>query len=293
MKDDGQTAALQLKGEGSGEGREYPCEEWWKRCMEFHRRGVVAALSRLPGAKYEVKVSEERRMIDIVARTEECGQKAVVEALLAAARAQGLSIAIPECGKLPGTPEKEGRREGVLLRLRRPRLMDDLQRQGKWQFFSLLRTEKEVFYVVVEGYHSYGKPKAERATSFREHLTRVLWPGERIIPFQGRLVVEGPGGAYRFHFNWEGNGKHARFTADFREPECPIVELGRSSIRMLRRTPSQRSLVEVGMSNPAVVELVPDPAERYTLLHFANRKLRKRLPRALVEELQAAMAAGK
>jgi hypothetical protein len=123
-------------------------------------------------------------------------------------------------------------------------------------------------------------------------LGRFLWPGERIVPFAGRLAVEGQKGAYRFHFDWEGNGNHASWTADFREPECPIIPTRRSSLRMLRRTPSERSLVTAGMGHPAVVELVPDPVERYTMLHFANRKLLRRLPRGLLEELKAAAGKG-
>lgn len=213
-------------------------------------------------------------------------------ALLGVAQRHGFSLADPLFGVLWATPAEEARRGGIWLRSRRSWLMDDLQRRGHRRFFALLRAEAEAFYIVEDGGKRCGKPKAEKAASFREHLARALWPGERLVPFPGRLIVEGLGGSYRFHFNWEGNGKHARFTADFRESECPIAELGRSSIHMLRRTPSRRSLVDVGMEHPAVVELVPDPAERYTMLYFANRKLRKRLPKALVEELQATMAAG-
>lgn len=211
-------------------------------------------------------------------------------ALLGVAQKHGLSLADPLFGVLWATPAEEERRANVWMRVRRPQLLDDLERRRGRQFCAFHRAESEMCYGVVEVERHFGKASPEEARRFRGDLRRCLWPGERMVPFPGRLVVEGPGGVYRFHFNWEGCGNHAQFTADFREEGCPIVELGRSSMGMLRRTPSARSLVAVGMEHPAVAELVPDPAERYTMLHFANRKLEKRLPRALVAELKAAKA---
>lgn len=177
-------------------------------------------------------------------------------------------------------------RPGVWMEARRPSLLDALQRLRGRLFFALPRLAAESFYVVVDTSRS-GKPESKRAVKFREELGGCLWPGERIVPFAGRLVVEGPGSAYRFHFNWEGNGKHAAWTADFREPECPIIPTRRSSMRMILRTPSPRSLTEVGMAHPVVVECIPDPADRYASLHFCNRKLTSRVPQEVVEELKA------
>lgn len=177
-------------------------------------------------------------------------------------------------------------RASVWLKERRPSLLDALQRLGGRLVFALPSVALESFYVVVDA-SRYGKPESKRAMLFREELGRCLWPGERLVPFAGRLVVEGPKDTYRFHFNWEGNGKHAAWTADFREPECPIIPTRRSSMRMILRTPSPRSLAEVGMAHPVVVECIPDPADRYASLHYCNRKLTGRVPREVVEELKA------
>lgn len=178
------------------------------------------------------------------------------------------------------------------LAKRRGQLAEWLRNEGKYHVFRLPRGVEEARYVIVDSWQC-GKPTAARAVRFRELLKSQLLPGESLELHRGWVTVSGPGGEGHMQISWEGNGKHACFTADFRELGCPIVELGRSSIRLATQTRSKRSLVAVGMENPTVVELVPDPAERYTLLHFANRKLRKRLPRALVEELQAGAAAGK
>lgn len=173
---------------------------------------------------------------------------------------------------------------------RRLQLLDNLQRYGHRRIFALPHTGTESFYVVTEGTRDK-KPVPGRAVRFREQLQRCLSPGERLVPFAGRLVVEGPDGSYRFHFNWEGNGKHASWTADFREADCPIIPTRRSPIRMLRKTPSVRSLAEVGMAHPVVVECIPDPGDRYASLYFCNRKLTDRVPREVVEELKAKVAA--
>ena len=214
----------------------------------------------------------------------------LLAALLGVAQTHGLSLADPLFGLLWMSPAEEERRANVWMKGRRPLLLDDLQRLGRRQFFALSHTSTESFYVVVDA-SRYGKPESKRAMQFREELGRFLWPGERLVPFAGRLVVEGPEGAYRFHFNWEGNGKHASWTADFREPECPIIPTRRSSMRMLLRTPSPHSLVEVGMLHPVVAECIPDPADRYTSLYFCNRKLLDRVPREVVEQLKAAKKA--
>lgn len=125
---------------------------------------------------------------------------------------------------------------GVLMKERRPSLLDALQRLGGRLVFALPHVAMESFYVVVEA-RRYGRPESKRAVQFREELGRCLWSGERLVPFAGRLVVEGQKGAYRFHFNWEGNGKRAAWTADFREPECPIIPTHRSSMRMILKIP--------------------------------------------------------
>jgi hypothetical protein len=175
---------------------------------------------------------------------------------------------------------------------RRGQLAEWLRSEGQYHVFRLPRGVEEARYVVVDSWN-YGRPTAERAARFLELLKSRLLPGESMELHRGWVTVTGPDGEGHVQVGWEGNGKHSRFTADFREPECPILELGRSSIRLATQTRSKRSLVAAGMEHPSVVELVPDPAERYTLLHFANRKLWKRLPRALVEELQTTMAAEK
>lgn len=203
----------------------------------------------------------------------------------------GFSVVDPLFGVLLFSAAEEERRPGIWMKCRRQHMLGELTQCGGRQFFALPHAPADSFYVAV-ACGRYGKPSSASAIRFKEDIARCLWPGERLVPFEGRLAVEGPGGAYRIHFNWEGNGKHASWTADFREAACPIVPTHRSSMRLLRRTPSARSLVETGMAHPAVVERVPDPAERYTLLHFANRKLEKRLPRALVEELKTAVRCG-
>lgn len=284
----------------------WPNSETWEVCAPFDVEAFRAVSDRCEGLQTGVRFapkSKWQRLEDgvggganrlvrlgIIARCHIRHREKILEGLVEVARKLGLSIADPFYGVLLLTAPDADRRAECWMKCRRAQLTEWLLRQGGRQCFALPRTTVEARYVVVDHPHGYGRPVSAQAGRFRAVVRKGLFPGETLEPHRGWVTVKGPDGCYKIQLSWEGNGKHARFTADFREVGCPIIELGRSSVRMARRTESVRSLVAVGMEQPTVMELVPDPAERYMLLYFANRKLEKRLPRALVEELKAAKA---
>ncbi len=145
----------------------------------------------------------------------------------------------------------------------------------------------EAFYAVVWGRRYSGRPSEQSAVAFMNALRDNLEPDERLELNCGRIVIVGPDNAYRIHFNFEGCGKHAGFTADFRDPSCPIVTLGRISMRMLRRQVGCPDAPPAGMFNPDIIACIPDPVDRYASLLLNNQKLAKRIPKTLREELSA------
>lgn len=286
---------------GRSVGREWPSDDTLERCAVIKDAELDAILKNDPVLKdltcfdqstkwrFGAAGKDGRRPMETVGATVKAPvreRERLFCALLGLAQRYGFSLADPLFGLLWASPVEEERRPIVWMRGRWPLILDEFQRCGRRQIFALPHGQTESFYVVVEKPCS-GKPTSERALRFREDLGRCLWPGERLVAFAGRLALEGPDGAYRIHFNWEDNGKHASWTADFREPECPVIPTHRSPIRMLLRTPSARSLVAVGMEHPVVAECIPDPADRHASLYFCNRKLTKRVPREVVEELKA------
>ncbi|MBR1836235.1 MAG: hypothetical protein IJ783_03005 [Kiritimatiellae bacterium] len=211
-------------------------------------------------------------------------------ALLGFARKNGLSIADHCFGLLLLSAERESIQGLTWLRLRRNQVTEWIGQMYSGMFlYSLCRHGPEDFYVVCAG-KRFEKPESVEAATFREALGQAMYPDERLETHRGRVVIAGPGESYRLHFNWEGSGKHAEWTADFREPSCPIVPLSRIPTRLLRRRGWGGGIVPVGMFDPRVVALLPDPADRYASLALANRKLKERIPRALFEELRCKAA---
>lgn len=173
------------------------------------------------------------------------------------------------------------------LRIRRRQIMAHVNFSGSdFMPIRLFDSGSESFYVVVQR-GRYGKLSESSANRFRELLSSELDAGEYLELHLGRIVICGQNGAYRIHFNFEGCGKHAGFTADFRDPSCPIVKLGRISIRMLRhQVRCARNSPPPGMFDPRIMERIPDPADRYASLLLKNHKLFRRVPRAIIEELE-------
>lgn len=267
----------------------------WEMCGEFDEAafweaaGKREVLSGLGREAFEVRRTDGGEALGMVVRWKERDREEVFGALLDVARELGLSIADPLLGVVLATPPEAERRAEWWLKGRRQQLTAWLFSQGGIGIVALPGGETEARYAVVNA-ERYGKPTSDQATGFLSVLKKGLFPDETLELHRGWVTVAGPGGVYRIQFDWEGNGKHARFTADFREEGCPIVEFGRSSAVMAKRTPSARSLVEAGMEHPVVADCIPDPADRYASLHFGNRKLTKRVPREVIDELMAKAA---
>lgn len=280
----------------------WPCGEKLGRCAvlgEDELKALQGCNPLLAGFKHFREWHEKWRFdaerkhhetVGVVVKLPVQERERLFAAVLDAAFRQGFSLVDPLFGVLLATPAEKELRPGMWLKCRRHQILDEVQRYGKRKIYALPHTLSESFYVVLEC-RRYGKPVAVRALCLKENLLHCLWPGERLVPHLGRLVVEGPGGAYRLHFDWEGNGKHAAWTTDFRDPACPIVPTKRSPHRMVRRTPSPRSLAAVGMGHPVVVACIPDPADRYASLHFRNRKLLRRVPREVIAALESEVRA--
>lgn len=267
----------------------------WEMCGAFDEAeflGAVAkreVLSRMGREAFEARRTDGGEALGMVVRWTGRDREEVFGALLDVARELGWSIADPLFGVVLATPPEADRRAEWWLKGRRQQLTAWLFSQGGIWIVALPSGETETRYAVVNA-ERYGKPTPEQAAGFRSALKKGLFPDETLELHRGRVTVAGPGGAYRIQFDWEGNGKHSRFTVDFRGEGCPIVELGRSPAVMAKRTPSARSLVAVGMEHPVVAKCIPDPADRYASLHFCNRKLTKRVPREINEKLMAKAA---
>jgi len=163
------------------------------------------------------------------------------------------------------------------------RLISALPRMMTFRLFKPVAAE--CFYVVVLGQRYGGKPSASPAIRFMDVLRESLLPTEHLEFHNGRIVLVGISGTYRLHFNFEGYGKHAGWTADFRDPACPIVPLRRISIRMLRKQKGHSDTPPRGMFDPRIIACIPDPADRYASLLLGNHKLTERVPREILEEV--------
>lgn len=209
-------------------------------------------------------------------------------ALLGFARKNGLSMADPVFGLLLVTPPDETVRNKTWMRLRRIDVLDWLLRTAKPRpkaCFSLCKHGAEAFYAFVAG-GRFGNPTSDAAIAFRDTLKEALFPDERLELFRGRIVIAGPNGAYRIHFNWEWGGKHAEFTADFTDSACPIVPLGRISTWLLHKRVVKFETTPSGMFDTRVMERIPDPVDRYASLVLGNRKLADRVPREIIAGLK-------
>lgn len=276
----------------------WPTGDLLADCADFNYGPCMAeiwqdpVLSQLPDwafAKECHLFNGQMRTCGIVVRSHVRDREKLFAALLVFARRNGLSIADPCFGFLLITPQDDSIRERTWMRLRRMDILDWIKqttKPGPSCLFSLGEHKAESFYVLVGG-GRYGKPQSKMALRFREVLKEALYPDENLELFRGRVVIAGPNEAYRIHFNFEGCGKHAGFTADFRDPSCPIVPLGRISIRMLRhQMRCARNSPPPGMFDPRIMERIPDPADRYASLLLKNHKLFRRVPRAIIEELK-------
>ena len=262
--------------------------DYWS-CMAQIRQDPV--LSRMPEWAFS-EVSNwkdnQNRSYGIVVMAHVRDRENLFKALLGFARKNGLSIADPMFGLILVTPSDEAVRNKTWMRLRRIDVLDWILRTSKPRpntCFSLCEHGAETFYSFLSG-GWYGKPTSDAAIAFRDTLKEARFPDERLELFRGRVVIAGPNGAYRIHFNWEGCGKNAGCTADFTDPACPIVPLGRISIRLLRKRVVEFKTIPSGMFDPRVVERIPDPVDRYASLVLGNRKLTDRVPREIIAELK-------
>lgn len=233
----------------------------------------------------------ERHSVGVVVKQHVRYRENLFAALLGFARKNGLSIADPHLGLLLLTPATAVARNPAWMRLRKIDILDWLLKTlhpGPSGLLSLCEQNAESFFAFVAG-GRYGVPAGKTAVSFRNALKESLYPDERLELFRGRVVVAGPDGSYRIHFNWEGCGKHSGWTADFSDPACPIVPLLRISTRLLKKQAGGLKAVPPGMFDPRIVERIPDPADRYASLVLGNRKLRDRVPRAILEEAGVAV----
>lgn len=289
---DGDAHAFTRRSRGifAGEGREWPCTESRERCGEFDVPGVMAALDGAQRVAFEMKRSNEGRIVGIVAQAEEGGEKALFGALLGVARARGLSIAAPERGLLLGTPEEPEKRAEAWMTLRKREIIPQIQKAKGFDVLPLGRTATELCFVVLVSEMTLWWEGNGRPSRLLELVTNALYPDERLECHLGWLSVVGPNGVYRLNFNWEVRGKHDPRIPDFRKPGCPMVRVRRATYRMSLRASQEKSLVEVGLFHPAVVECIPDPLDRFVSLRLANHRLTDRVPREVVEELKAAKA---
>lgn len=288
---------LRFTQRGTGWSKfEWPAEETLKCCAPFDAGGCRAdmgndaVLSRIPVRRISRVVGygpdDKSFEAGLVVKCHVRDRENMFAALLGFSRKHGLSIADPCFGLLLLTSEREDIRGLTWLRLRRQQVADWFsQMVGKTSLFCMGHHWNEDYYIVVHGRKS-GKTNSEAAIRFRNAVREISFPDERLEPFPGRIDLVGPDHAYTIHFNWEGCGKTAEWTADFREPDCPIVPLGRISARLLRKRRCRDEGFPVGMFDPRVVACIPDPADRYASLALFNHKLTKRVPRDVVEELK-------
>lgn len=277
------------RGMFGGEEAAWPCAESWERCDVFDMSEVREMLAVIPGASFEEKRMPNGRIVGIVARAEDGGENTLFGALLKVARLSGLSIAVPEHGLLLGTPEAPEERAEAWMQLRKKMLLEQFQAAGSLDYFPLWKSETEWCFIVFCS--SWGQGGSARELCNQARSAR--YPDEQLECHVGWFSIVGPGEAYRFLFNWEVRGNHAMWIPDFREPDCPMVLSHRAAYRMALRAPQERSLVEVGLFHPTVVECIPGPLDRFVSLRLANHRLTERVPREVVEALKAAKAATK
>ena len=275
----------------------WPARDMLADCADFSYGWCLAqfwrdpVLSQLPDWAFaEVRdyPKDNSRTCGVVVRSHVRNREILFAALLGFARRHGLSIADPTFGFLLITPQDDSLRERTWMRLRRIDILDWIRqttRLGPSCLYALGEYGAESFYVLVGG-GRYGKPESKMALRFRDALKDALYPDEQLELFRGRVVIAGPNEAYRIHFNWEGCGKHSGWTADFTDSECPIVPLGRISIRMLKKRVGEFKAFPIGMFDPRIMEMIPDPADRYASLALGNHKLAKRIPREVLEEFK-------
>ena len=273
----------------------WPTGDVLANCADFNYGSCMAEiwqdpfLSQLPDwafAEERLLINGQMRTCGIVVRSHVRNRENLFAALLGFARRKGLSIADPCFGFLLITPQDDSIRERTWMRLRRIDILDWIQQTAKPSpscLFSLGEHDAESFYVLV-GDARYGKPQSKMALYFREALKEALYPDEHLELFRGRIAIAGPNEAYRIHFNWEGCGKHSGWTADFTDPESPIVPLGRISIRMLKKHVEELKVFPLGMFDPRIMERIPDPVDRYASLALWNHKLTKRIPREVLDD---------
>lgn len=288
---------LRFTERGTGWSKvEWPAEETIKCCASFDadgfeaKMGNDAVLSRIPVhglSRVWVRGTADTSFeAGLVVKCHVRDRENMFAALLGFARKHGLSIADPCFGLILLTSEREDIRGPTWLRLRRQQVTEWFsQTNSKVGLICLGTHLAEDYYVAVHGRRS-GTVASSSAVRFRETVKETLFPDEKLEFHRGRIVLVGPGGAYKIHFDWEGCGKTAEWTADFREPDCPIVPLGRMSARLLRKRRCRDRGFPVGMFDPRVVACIPDPADRYASLALFNHKLTKRVPRDVVEELK-------
>ncbi len=274
---------------------EWPSTETANSCATFEIGGFWSdwnhdpVLSQLPERcistvhSYSTQTSHEA---GLVIKCHVHDREEVFAALLGLARKHGLSIADPCFGLLLLTSADETARGQTWLRLRRIQIVDWFSQMVKGvQLMCLGHYGSEDFYIAVHG-HGDGKTTSMSAIRFRCTLEDVLYPDEHLECHRRRVVIVGPGEAYKIHFNWESCGKHAGWSADFQHPDCPVIPLGRISARMLRKKYSRENGFPVGMFDPRITENIPDPASRYAYLALFNHKLKKSVPRDVLEELE-------
>ncbi len=274
---------------------EWPSTETANLCASFEPGGFWSdwnhdpVLSQLPERfistvhSYSTQTSHQA---GLVIKCHVHDREKVFAALLLLARKHGFSIADPCFGLLLLTSADETARGQTWLRLRRIQIVDWFSQmaEGVW-LMCLGHHGSEDYYIAVHGRRD-GKTSSVSAIRFRSSLENVLYPDEHLEFHRKRVVIVGPGEAYKIHFNWESCGKHAGWTADFRHPDCPIIPLGRISARMLRKRYGRENGFPVGMFDSRIVESIPDPADRYAYLALFNHKLKKSVPRDVMEELE-------
>ena len=234
--------------------------------------------------------SKKFRDVGVVVKGHIRDRETLFTNLLGFARRNGLSIADPICGLLLVTPVNEQLRGQTWLRLRKVEVLEWLFRSGAGchHIFHLFTHDTESFFVGSNQTRN-GRPESPAAIHFREKVKEALLPDETLELHWGRVSILGPEESYRIHLNWEGCGRNAEFTADFRDPACLIVRHKRIPARVMWR----RGLVggidpsaPIGMFDPRIVALIPDPVDRYASLCLFNHKLTERVPREIVEELR-------
>ncbi len=273
----------------------WPAGDILADCADFNYGSCMAeiwqdpVLSQLPDWAFAEErhwINGQMRTCGIVVKSHVRDRENLFATLLGFARRNGLSIADPSFGFLLITPQNDSIRERTWMRLRRIDILDWIKqttKPGPSRLFSLGEHNAESFYALVGG-GCYGKPQSKMALRFREALKEALFPDEHLELFRGRVVIAGPNEAYRIHFNWEGCGKQSGWTADFTDPEAPIVPLGRISIRMLKKHVVEFKRFPPGMFDPRIMERIPDPADRYASLALWNHKLTKRIPREILDD---------